>query len=108
MPERSSNPGNQTPNRGKGKKPQDAKVRAFNIVQQAIGDKPKEHSAEKPERIRLRYAWYSRGIVMPFFREYYSVMALGGLPAYSLDRTPWLRPSRFFRFRLCQALIRYM
>jgi hypothetical protein len=48
MPERSSNPGNQTENRGKGKKPHDANVFAFNIVQQAIGEKPKEHSAEKP------------------------------------------------------------
>lgn len=50
MPERSSNPGNQTGNRGKGKKPHDANVYAFNIVQQAIGEKPKEHSADKPEK----------------------------------------------------------
>ena len=50
MPERSSNPGNQTGNRGKGKKPHDANVYAFNIVQQEIGEKPKEHSAEKPEK----------------------------------------------------------
>ena len=48
MPERSSNPGNQTGNRGKGKKPHDANVYAFSIVQQAIGETPKEHSAEKP------------------------------------------------------------
>jgi hypothetical protein len=41
MPERSSNPGNQTPNRGKGKKPHDANFYAFNIVQQAIGEQPK-------------------------------------------------------------------
>ena len=62
MPERSSNPGNQTENRGKGKKPHDANVHAFNIVQQAIGEKPKEHSAEKPKRIRLRLRWATRWI----------------------------------------------
>ena len=50
MPERSSNPGNQTGNRGKGKQPHDANVHAFSIVQQATGEKPVEHSAEKPEK----------------------------------------------------------
>lgn len=50
MPERSSNPENQTENRGKGKKPHDANVHAFSIVQQAIGEKPVEHSAEKPQK----------------------------------------------------------
>lgn len=41
--------GNETGNRGKGKKPHDENITAFNIVQQASGEIPKAHSTEPPK-----------------------------------------------------------
>ena len=41
---------NKTEKRGKGVKPHDANSFAFDIVQQVIGEKPKEQVAELPEK----------------------------------------------------------
>jgi hypothetical protein len=65
--------------------PHDGNVHVFNIVQQAIGDKPKEHSAEKPDKNRaaVRVARDCNAILsIVRFRH-----APGGLTTCLLDRS---------------------